>query len=331
MIKGYKPSLDVRETETAIYDFKAFFQDELAKSLNLRRVTAPLFVKAGSGINDDLNGVEKPVSFEIKDMDHTKVEIVQSLAKWKRLQLAELKIPVGTGIYADMNAIRPDEVLDCLHSVYVDQWDWEINIAKENRTIDFLKSTVIKIYGSLKKAERFIYESYPQIKPILPNEITFITTQELEDRFPDLTPQEREYRICEEKGVVFLIGIGSPLKSGKAHDLRAPDYDDWALNGDILVWHPLLKQAVELSSMGIRVDRAALEKQLEKTNAEERKKLFFHKKLLAGEWPYSIGGGIGQSRLCFYFFRKVHIGEVQVSIWPEEMKAACRENSIFLL
>jgi len=337
--KNYQSILNVKETEEAIKLIKDFFQVNLAEALNLRRVTAPLMVKAGTGINDDLTGMERPISFNIKNMSNTKAEIIQSLAKWKRLTLANLKIKTGEGIYTDMNAIRPDEILDNLHSLYVDQWDWERVISKEERDLELLKSTSRKIYQVLKKTEYFIYEHYPEIQPVLPEEIFFIHSEELEKRYPELSPQEREDAICKEYGAVFIIGIGAPLKNGQPHDGRAPDYDDWStpteegtgLNGDIIVWYPVLEKAFEISSMGIRVDQNALEKQLKMTGTTERKKLFFHQKLLKGELPLSIGGGIGQSRLCMFFLKKAHIGEIQVSIWPDEIIEECQKNNIFLL
>jgi len=337
--KNYQSILDVKETEKAIKMVKDFFQLNLAEALNLRRVTAPLFVKAGTGINDDLNGVERPISFNIKNMSNTEAEIVQSLAKWKRLTLASLKISLGEGIYTDMNAIRPDEILDNLHSLYVDQWDWERVISKEERNLEFLKCIVKKIYQVLKRTEYIINKQYPEIKPILPEEIYFVHSEELEKIYPHFTPIEREDAICNEYGAVFIIGIGASLKNGEPHDGRAPDYDDWTtptekglgLNGDIIVWYPVLEKAFEISSMGIRVDQQVLEKQLEMTGTTERKELFFHQKLLKGELPLSIGGGIGQSRLCMFFLKKAHIGEVQVSIWPDEMIEECQKNNIFLL
>jgi len=337
--ENYRPILDVKETEEAIKLIKDFFQINLAETLNLKRVTAPLFVKAGTGINDDLTGVERPISFNIKNMPNTKAEIVQSLAKWKRLTLGYLKIKEGEGIYTDMNAIRPDEILDNLHSLYVDQWDWERVISKKERNLGFLKSIVMKTYLTLKKTEHFIYTHYPEIKPMLPEDIFLIHSEELERRYPELTPIEREDAICREYGAVFIIGIGSPLKNGHPHDGRAPDYDDWTtptekglgLNGDIIVWYPVLKKAFEISSMGIRVDPQALKKQLKITGTMERKELYFHKKLLRGELPLSIGGGIGQSRLCMFFLRKAHIGEIQASIWPDDIIEECQKNKIFLL
>jgi aspartate--ammonia ligase len=337
--ENYRPVLDVEETEKAIKLIKDFFQMNLAETLNLKRVTAPLIVKAGTGINDDLTGVERPISFDIKDMPNTKAEIVQSLAKWKRLTLGYLKIEEGEGIYTDMNAIRPDEALDNLHSLYVDQWDWERVIPKEERNLEFLETMVRRIYLALKKTEHFIYAHYPEIKPVLPEDIFFIHAEELERRYPELTPSEREDAVCREHGAVFIVGIGYPLSKGYPHDGRAPDYDDWTtptekgpgLNGDIIVWYPVLKKAFEISSMGIRVDQQALKKQLKLTGTMERKELYFHKKLLKGELPLSIGGGIGQSRLCMFFLRKAHIGEIQASIWPDEIIEACQKNKIFLL
>jgi len=337
--KNYQPILDVLDTENAIKMIKDFFQENLAKALNLRRVTAPLFVEAGTGINDDLSGVERPVSFSINHMNNMEAEIVQSLAKWKRLTLADQKVSMGEGIYTDMNAIRPDEILDNLHSLYVDQWDWERVISREERTFDFLESIVKAIYLVMRRVEYFIFAHYPQIKPTLPEEIVFFHTEELEEKYPELTPIEREHAVCEKYGAVFLSGIGAPLKSGEPHDGRAPDYDDWTtpskkgtgLNGDIIVWHPVLERAFEISSMGIRVDEEALERQLEMTGTTERKKLYFHKRLLSGELPLSIGGGIGQSRLCMFFLNKAHIGEIQSGLWPKDMRAECRKHNIVLL
>jgi len=334
----YQPILNVRETEKAIKLIKDFFQTNLAAELSLERVTAPLFVEFGTGINDDLNGVEQPVRFHVKHMNTT-VEIVQSLAKWKRLALADLKIPHGRGIYTDMNAVRPDEVLDNLHSIYVDQWDWERVISAKERTIDVLKSTVQKIYNIMRRTEWFLQANFPEIEPILPSKITFIHSQELEDRYPSLSPKEREDAICKKHRAVFIIGIGAPLRSGKPHDGRAPDYDDWltqtelgyGLNGDIVCWYPVLNGSIEISSMGIRVSPESLENQLEMTGTTERENLFFHKKLLNRELPLSIGGGIGQSRLCMFFLRKAHIGEIQVGIWPTEMIKECKKNNIFLM
>ena len=339
MIKNYHSILDVHQTENAIKITKDFFQQNLSLALNLRRVTAPLFVKSGTGINDDLNGIERPINFHIKNMNNTKAEIVQSLAKWKRLTLANLKIKQGNGIYTDMNAIRPDEILDNLHSIYVDQWDWEKVISEDHRNHQYLKETVRKVYEVMKKTENMINLHYSEIQHFLPNEIKFIHSEELERRYPEMSPSERENTISKKYKAVFIVGIGAPLKSGNPHDNRAPDYDDWTtptkngsgLNGDIIIWYPVLEKAFEISSMGIRVDPITLEKQLEITGTTKRKHLFFHKKLLKGELPLSIGGGIGQSRLCMLFLRKAHIGEIQSSIWPEETIQKCRENNIFLL
>ncbi len=336
----YKPLLNLKETEKAIRLIKEFFQINLAVELNLIRVTAPLFVKAGTGINDDLNGVEKPVSFNVKALENMGVEIVQSLAKWKRMMLADYGINHGEGIYTDMNAIRPDEILDNLHSIYVDQWDWEQVISTEERNLNFLKCIVRKIYQVIKRTEKYISQQYDIIQPILPEEVTFVHSEELEEKYSNLTPQERERIICKKHGSVFIIGIGANLKNGKPHDGRAPDYDDWStptyngykgINGDILVYYPILDIAYELSSMGIRVDAEALKRQLQITGDIDREKLLFHKRLLNGELPQSIGGGIGQSRLCMFYLRKAHIGEIQASIWPDEMIQKCREYNIFLL
>jgi aspartate--ammonia ligase len=329
----------MRETEKAIKLIKDFFEVNLAEVLNLRRITAPLFVPAGSGINDDLNGVEQPVSFHIKDLGGLKAEIVQSLAKWKRLMLADLGILPGEGIYTDMNAIRPDETLDNLHSIYVDQWDWERTMLDEERHLDFLKHIVRKIYRVLRRTEQFVRETYPEIGSLLPEKITFVHAEDLKARFPDLDPRERENRIAEEHGAVFIIGIGAPMEGGQPHDGRAPDYDDWispngrghGLNGDIILWYPVLGCAFELSSMGIRVSAQTLEKQLALRNQMERCRLFFHRRLLNGDLPACIGGGIGQSRLCMYLLKKAHIGEVQVGLWPEAMVQECRDNNIVLL
>ncbi len=337
---GYRPLLNPRETEKAIRRIKTFFQTNLAFELNLIRVTAPLFVKAGTGINDDLSGVEKPVSFTIPAMQGARAEIVQSLAKWKRLELARLEFKPGEGLYTDMNAIRPEEMPDNTHSLYVDQWDWELVIIKQDRNLEFLKSIVRRIYDVIRRTERYVAYTYPEIQPLLPDEIQFVHSEELEELYPDLTPREREEVYCRKYGAVFVIGIGGKLKNGFPHDGRAPDYDDWStptrngfhgLNGDILVFYPLLDSALELSSMGIRVDPEALTRQLELRSQQERKELLFHRLLLAGELPLSIGGGIGQSRLCMFYLRKAHIGEIQASLWPDEMIACCRERGIFLL
>ncbi len=338
--KGYRPLLGVRETELAIREIKTFFQTNLAFELNLMRVTAPLFVQAGTGINDDLNGVERPVSFPIKAMDDVRAEIVQSLAKWKRMELAALDIHPGEGIYTDMNAIRADEELDNLHSLYVDQWDWELAITPEQRALDYLKSTVQTIYDVIRRTERYISHVYPEITPVLPKRLTFLHTEELQAVYPDLSPKERERAACRAHSAVFVIGIGAPLADGEPHDGRAPDYDDWTtptgngyhgLNGDILLDYPLLDCAYELSSMGIRVDPGALEHQLAITGQEARRDLLFHQRLLAGQLPLSIGGGIGQSRLCMFYLRKAHIGEIQSSLWPPGMIETCAAHNIVLL
>ncbi len=338
--RGYRPLLSLQQTEQGIKSIKDFFQQSLASQLRLRRVTAPLFVKSGLGINDDLNGIERPVRFAIGDMNDTQAEIVHSLAKWKRMTLADYQIPHGYGIYTDMNAIRPDEELDNLHSLYVDQWDWEAVMDPEDRTLDFLKHKVDGIYNVLLQTEYMVYEKYPAITPILPERITYIHAQELLDRYPGLTPKERENEIAREYGAVFVTGIGGALSDGKPHDGRAPDYDDWStptgdglngLNGDILLWNPILESSFEISSMGIRVDAEALKRQLAISGQQHRAELYFHRRLLAGDLPQSIGGGIGQSRLCMFLLRKGHIGEIQSSIWPDEMRAACKEHGMQLI
>jgi aspartate--ammonia ligase len=336
----YIQILDLKKTEQAIRHIKEFFQINLAIELNLIRVTAPLFVKSLTGINDDLNSIEKPISFTVKDLDNMSVEIVQSLAKWKRLMLANYQFKLGDGLYTDMNAIRPDEKLDNLHSLYVDQWDWEKVISTEDRNLKYLQEVVKKIYEVIKRTEKYISYLYPEINPVLPEEITFIHAEDLADAYPNLTPKQREDIICKEKKAVFLIGIGADLKNGDPHDGRAPDYDDWytptgngkrGLNGDILVYYPVLDYAFELSSMGIRVNAETLLQQLAIRNALDRRELYFHKRLLENSLPQSIGGGIGQSRLCMFFLRKAHIGEVQSSIWSDEMIQRCQENNIHLL
>ena len=329
--RGYTPQIDYMESQRAIKKIKDFFQQELAYGLKLRRVSAPLFVAPETGLNDNLNGVERTVSFTVKDMDEKEVEIVQSLAKWKRMALGRYNFKPGTGLYTDMNAIRRDEELDNLHSIYVDQWDWEKAITKEDRTTEYLHEVVVSLYNALKNLNDFVNRHYNELKTDLPNEIYFVTSQELEDMYPDLDAKAREDAICKEKRAVFVEGIGGALKSGKPHDGRAPDYDDWELNGDILLWNDILEGAFEISSMGIRVDEEAMKRQLKIAGVPERADLDFHKKILNGELPYSIGGGIGQSRLCMYFLRKAHIGEVQASIWPEEMIRECEEHDIFLL
>ncbi len=338
--RAYKPLLDIKETERAIKALKDFFELNLATELNLSRVTAPLFVKGGTGINDDLNGIERPVTFPIKDMTDVRAEIVQSLAKWKRLQLATLGFEPGYGLYTDMNALRPDETLNNTHSIYVDQWDWERVITPAERNVEFLMKVVRKIYAALKRTEHFVFEHYPSVRPELPEEITFIHAAELRDRFPRLTPKQREQQLLRECRAAFIVGIGGDLGDGTIHDGRAPDYDDWStptrggrngLNGDIFIWNPVLKMAFELSSMGIRVDRKALLRQLKIRGCTERKRLLWHQKLLNDEMPLSIGGGIGQSRLCMYFLRKAHVGEIQASLWPDQMIATCRKHNIPLL
>ena len=327
----YTSALDLMESQRAIKKIKDYFQQELAYGLSLRRVSAPLFVTPESGLNDNLNGVERTVQFTIKDMNEQTVEIVQSLAKWKRMALGRYGIAAGNGIYTDMNAIRRDEELDNLHSIYVDQWDWEKVITKEQRTEEYLKETVTIIYNALKTLGDYVNRLYRDIQTELPNEIYFITTQELEDMYPDLTPKQREDAITREHGAVFIMKIGGALKSGDKHDGRAPDYDDWELNGDIILWNEVLDRAFEISSMGIRVDEEAMARQLALAGAEDRKDLSFHKAILNRELPYSIGGGIGQSRLCMYFLRKAHIGEVQASVWPDEMISKCEAAGIHLL
>ena len=328
--KNYNPVLDLRDTEIAIKLVKDFFETELAKALNLTRVSAPIMVTPESGLNDNLNGVERPVSFDVKETGAT-VEIVHSLAKWKRQALKTYGFSVGEGLYTDMNAIRRDEETDNIHSIFVDQWDWERIMAPHERNETFLREIVERIYLTLRKTEGFVCAHYPHIKPELPDHITFVTTQQLEDRYPDLSSKEREYKAAKEYGAVFLMLVGGALRSGKIHDGRAPDYDDWSLNGDILLYDPLLDISLEVSSMGIRVDPETLLKQLKIRGCEERAELPFQKALLNGELPQTIGGGIGQSRMCVYFLRKAHVGEVQASMWPEEVQKACRNANIPLL
>jgi len=329
--ENYSPVINQMESQRAIKKVKDFFQQELAYGLNLRRVTAPLFVVPESGLNDNLNGTERTVSFTLKDMNEQNVEVVQSLAKWKRMALGKYGIEPGNGIYTDMNAIRRDEDFDNLHSVYVDQWDWEKVILKEDRTDAYLEQTVNTIYNALKNLGDYVNRLYREIQTELPNEIFFITTQELEDLYPEMTSKQREDAITEEKRAVFIKKIGGKLNSGERHDGRAPDYDDWELNGDIVLWNDVLGCSFEISSMGIRVDEEAMERQLMLAGAEDRKSMPFHKAILSKELPYSVGGGIGQSRLCMFFLRKAHIGEVQVSVWPEAMIEECKANNITLL
>ena len=338
---NYKALLDMKQTELGIKQIKEFFQQNLSSELRLRRVTAPLFVLKGMGINDDLNGVERAVSFPIKDLGDQQAEVVHSLAKWKRVTLADYNIGPGYGIYTDMNAIRADEELGNLHSLYVDQWDWERTITAEQRNIDFLKSIVTRIYSAMRRTEYMVCEMYPQIKSFLAHDIHFIHSEELLQMYPDKTPKEREDLITKKYGAVFIIGIGCKLSDGKPHDLRAPDYDDYStidpatglpgLNGDLMVWNDVLGRAIELSSMGIRVDKEAMLRQLELSGKEDRKELYFHKRLLNGTLPLSIGGGIGQSRLCMLYLKKAHIGEIQASIWPESMRKECEEHGMTLI
>lgn len=338
--RGYTSLLGVKETERAIKEIKDFFQLSLATELNLTRVTAPLFVLSGLGINDDLNGIEKAVSFSVKAMDGARAEIVHSLAKWKRLALAEYGFKHGFGLYTDMNAIRADEDLDAIHSLYVDQWDWERVIDVSDRNLDFLKAIVRKIYSSFKRLEFRMHDLYSGLPLELPEDINFVHAEDALSRYPNLSAKERENALAEEYGAYFLIGIGGDLADGKPHDGRAADYDDWSspttdghkgLNGDIIVWNSVLRQAFELSSMGIRVDSKALELQLALRGQESRKSLYFHRKLLEGSLPLCIGGGIGQSRLCMYMLRKAHIGEIQVGLWPEKMREECKQVGINLL
>ena len=328
--EGYRSLLSLYETQKAISLLKRLFEDRLAGALRLHRVSAPLFVSASSGLNDDLNGVERPVSFEINRVEDT-AQVVHSLAKWKRLALKRYQFHPGEGLYTDMNAIRRDEELDNLHSCYVDQWDWEKVINKEDRNEKTLKDTVRLIFKIIKHMQHEVWYKYPQAVNQLPDDIFFITTSELEAMYPDKTPKERENLITKEHGCVFLMQIGDKLASGKPHDGRAPDYDDWKLNGDILFWYPTLNCALEISSMGIRVDEVSLREQLEKSGCMDRMELPYHKMLLNGELPYTIGGGIGQSRLCMLLLDRAHIGEVQASIWPKEMRDTCKKHKIYLL
>ena len=330
----------VENTEKAIKAVKDMFQDNLSAQLALLRVTAPMVVMSGTGLNDDLNGVERPVSFPVKGMDDAKAEVVHSLAKWKRVKLAMMGVKPGMGIYTDMNALRPDEDLDNIHSIYVDQWDWERVITSEQRTLDYLKRIVRRIYEAIKVTENKLYVEFPQIEPMLPDDVFFVHAEELVQKYPGMSPKERENAVVQEHKAVFVIGIGAPLSDGLPHDGRAADYDDWStvnedgymgLNGDLLLWNPVLKSAFEVSSMGIRVDKDALCKQLAIRGEEWKSALMYHRMLIDGELPLTIGGGIGQSRLCMYLLRKAHIGEIQSSIWPDEMRAKCHEGGIGLV
>ncbi|MEG1564212.1 MAG: aspartate--ammonia ligase [Bacteroides sp.] len=337
---NYTPLLDLKQTELGIKQIKEFFQQNLSSELRLRRVTAPLFVLKGMGINDDLNGVERAVSFPIKDLGDAQAEVVHSLAKWKRLTLADYLIEPGYGIYTDMNAIRSDEELGNLHSLYVDQWDWERVITDADRTVEFLKEIVNRIYAAMIRTEYMVYEMFPQIRPCLPQKLCFIHAEELRQLYPHLEPKDREHAICKKHAAVFIIGIGCKLGDGKKHDGRAPDYDDYTsaglndlpgLNGDLLLWDDVLQRSVELSSMGIRVNKEALLRQIKESKEERRLELYFHKRLLSDSLPLSIGGGIGQSRLCMFYLRKAHIGEIQASIWPEDMREECEKMNIHLI
>ena len=328
--KDYKSSLGVIQTQQAIKDLKDYFEKRLSEELKLTRVSSPLFVLPESGTNDNLNGIEKAVSFNVPYIDKD-VEIVQSLAKWKRMALKKYGLGEGRGIYTDMNAIRKDEELDNIHSIYVDQWDWELIINKNDRNKETLKEVVEKIYKVFKETEEHVNYIYPEINKVLPEKITFITSQELLDMYPDLSSKERENKIVKDKGAVFLMQIGNLLSNGKKHDGRSPDYDDWELNGDILFYNPVLDNVIELSSMGIRVDEESLAYQLDVSDCNDRRELDYHKALLNGELPYTVGGGIGQSRICMYFLNKAHIGEVQVGVWPPEMIKECSKSGIHLL
>ncbi len=339
--KGYRNLLgNVENTEKAIKAVKDMFQDNLSAQLALLRVTAPMVVLSGTGLNDDLNGVERPVAFPIKDMDEARAEVVHSLAKWKRIKLAQMNVSPGRGIYTDMNALRPDEELDNIHSIYVDQWDWEKVIDRDQRSLAYLKKVVRRIYEAIKVTENKLYVEFPQIEPMLPEDIFFIHSEQLLQQYPNMTPKERENAIVKKHKAVFIIGIGGELSDGSVHDGRASDYDDWTtrnedgydgLNGDLLLWNPVLESAFEVSSMGIRVDESALKKQLKMRAEEWKSDLMYHRMLLGGELPYTIGGGIGQSRLCMFLLRKAHIGEIQSSIWPDEMRVRCHEAGVDLV
>ena len=339
--EGYHNILgSVENTEKAIKAVKDMFQDNLSAQLALLRVTAPMVVLSGTGLNDDLNGVESPVSFTVRDMDGSRAEVVHSLAKWKRMKLSQMGVPQGRGIYTDMNALRPEEELDNIHSIYVDQWDWEKVISREDRTLAFLKKTVRRIYEAIKVTENKLYVEFPQIEPMLPEEIFFVHSEDLLKMYPDLSPKEREDAVVREHKAVFIIGIGGRLSDGRPHDGRSADYDDWStvneegyegLNGDLLLWNPVLQSAFEVSSMGIRVDQEALRRQLELRGETYKEDLLYHRMLLEGRLPLTIGGGIGQSRLCMFLLRKAHIGEIQSSLWPEEMRLRCHEAGIDLV
>ena len=339
--EGYHNILgSVENTEKAIKAVKDMFQDNLSAQLALLRVTAPMVVLSGTGLNDDLNGVESPVSFPVRDMEGSRAEVVHSLANWKRMKLSQMGVPQGRGIYTDMNALRPEEELDNIHSIYVDQWDWEKVISREDRTLAFLKETVRRIYEAIKVTENKLYVEFPQIEPMLPEEIFFVHSEDLLKMYPDLSPKEREDAVVREHKAVFIIGIGGRLSDGRPHDGRSADYDDWStvneegyegLNGDLLLWNPVLQSAFEVSSMGIRVDQEALRRQLELRGETSKEGLLYHRMLLEGRLPLTIGGGIGQSRLCMFLLRKAHIGEIQSSLWPEEMRLRCHEAGIDLV
>lgn len=339
--KKYRNLLgSIENTEKAIKDVKDMFQDNLSAQLALLRVTAPMVVLSGTGLNDDLNGVERPVSFPIRDMGEQKAEVVHSLAKWKRMKLAQMNVQPGRGIYTDMNALRPDEELDNIHSIYVDQWDWEKVISCDQRNLDYLKKTVRRIYEAIKVTENKLYVEFPQIEPMLPEDVYFIHSEQLLQMYPDMSPKERENAVVKEHKAVFIIGIGGALSDGLPHDGRAADYDDWTtrnddgyygLNGDLLLWNPVLESAFEISSMGIRVDEEALKQQLELRGEVHKSDLLYHKMLLEGRLPYTIGGGLGQSRLCMFLLRKAHIGEIQSSIWPDDMREKCHDAGIDLV
>ena len=339
--QGYRNLLgSLENTEKAIKAVKEMFQDNLSAQLALLRVTAPMVVMSGMGLNDDLNGVESPVAFPVKDMEGRSAEVVHSLAKWKRLKLAQMGVPPGRGIYTDMNALRPEEDLDNIHSIYVDQWDWEKVITEDQRNLDFLKKTVRRIYEAIKVTENKLYVEFTQIEPMLPENVFFIHSEELLQRYPGMTPKEREDAVTKEYGAVFVIGIGGKLSDGSVHDGRSADYDDWTtpnedgylgLNGDLLLWNPVLGHAFEISSMGIRVDADALARQLELRGEAGKSGLLYHRLLLEGGLPLTVGGGIGQSRLCMFLLRKAHIGEIQSSVWPERMRKMCHEAGIDLV